>query len=574
MIEEKKEYKLYKDYKIIILALVLFISVFCIFWPFWPMTSAENPQTGITNINYGLDIEGGSWIQLKLNGAVAQVDAAPRDIVAEMTKAEFPSGIDITGSSVYENGAAYVMFRTIDPVNKTRLEYIFGTNDISVRQIGGVSEVNITSSKVGFIQSYLTQSYNAEVLPSASQSGVEYEIRTATTYEELNKYMTAVKGSVLKDSSGNPLYRDGATKDTMERTIEVLTKKLGNGLGVKDLPIRAIGNEYIDIDFAGTELNDARALVKTPGKFEMRFQSTGNETVHVLYGDTISSVGIVGQDPNTGVYYVPFTLNEEGAKALQQAAISVGATINPNAHYLIMILDGNAVYSAPLSPDAAAKLNTYPTYSWQASIDSREGAKDLQVHLRSGALPINVEIIGSGQVEATLGQGFLKGAIIIGIISMMVVSLVVYNRYKRPEIAIPMVMTSFSEVIILLGFSIIIKQDLDLAAIAGIIAVIGTGIDHLVIITEEVVHEGKTPSDKVYSARITKAFVIIFGAAATTIIAMSPLLSLTEFGALKGFAITTIAGVFIGVLVARPAYSSILRYILTKRGITEDSALE
>ena len=567
MIEEKKEKPIYTDYRIILLALALVISVIAI----GPWYSAE--EGFHTRINYGLDIEGGSWIQLKLNGAVVQVDAAPRDIVAEMTKAEFPSGIEIVGSSDYGNGTAYVTFRTAGPVNETRLEYMFGTNDVSVRQTSGMSEVNITSSKIGFIQAYLAQSYNAEVVPSASPSGVEYEIRTATTYEELSGYMAAVKGRVLTDSSGNPLYRDGTTKETMQMTIDVLNNKLGNGLGVKDLPIRAVGNEYIDIDFAGVELNEARALVETPGRFEMRLQTTGSETVHVLYGNSIESVGVVGQDPSSGVYHVPFTLNEEGARALQQTAVSVGATVNPNAHYLIMLLDDEIVYSAPLSSSAAAQLNTYPIYSWQAGINSREDARELQIHLRAGALPVNVEIIGSGQVEATLGQGFLKGAIIIGIIAMMIVSLVVYNRYKRLEIAIPMVMTSFSEVVLLLGLSILIRQDLDLASIAGIIAVIGTGIDHLVIITEEVVHEGKTPSDKIYSARITKAFTIIFGAAATTIIAMSPLVFL-GFGALKGFAITTIAGVFIGVLIARPAYSAILRYILTKKGISKESLAE
>ncbi len=136
-----------------------------------------------------------------------------------------------------------------------------------------------------------------------------------------------------------------------------------------------------------------------------------------------------------------------------------------------------------------------------------------------------------------------------------------------------MIATSFSEVVLLLGLSVLIGQELDLASIAGIIAVIGTGIDHLVIITEEVVHEGKTPSEKIYSARIGKAFMIIFGAAATTVIAMSPLVFL-GFGSLKGFAIVTIAGVLIGVLIARPAYSSVLRYILTKRGMVDEKITE
>lgn len=569
MIEDKKEKPLYKDYRVIILAVSLLIALTAVFVPIgWWST-----DSGLTNIHYGLQIEGGSTIYLKLNGAVAQVDAEPRDIVLNMTAADFPNGIEIVSASVSDNGSAYVTFRTTDPVNKTRLEYMFGTSGVDVSASNTSAEVNISSTQTGFITSYLAHVYNTEVVPYPLARGVEYEIRTATTEEQLADYMQAVNGSILTDSSGDPLYRDGTTKETMQTTIDVLNNKLGNGLGVKDLPIRAIGDQYIQIDFAGVNLSDARELVQTPGKFEIRIQTTGNETAHVLYGNSIESVGVVGQDPSSGVYSVPFTLNEEGAKALQQAAISTGATTNPEAHHLMMMLDDEVVYSAPLSRSAASQLNSQPIYSWQAGTSSQEEARTLQIHLRSGALPVNVEIVNAGQIDATLGQGFLRGAILAGVVALLAVALIVYNRYRRPEIVIPMIATSLSEVILLLGLSVLIGQELDLASIAGIIAVIGTGIDHLVIITEEVVHEGKTPSEKVYSARIGKAFMIIFGAAATTVIAMSPLVFL-GFGSLKGFAIVTIAGVLIGVLIARPAYSSVLRYILTKRGMVDENLPE
>ncbi|HET8688918.1 MAG TPA: preprotein translocase subunit SecD, partial [Methanosarcina sp.] len=107
---------------------------------------------------------------------------------------------------------------------------------------------------------------------------------------------------------------------------------------------------------------------------------------------------------------------------------------------------------------------------------------------------------------------------------------------------------------------------LDLAAIAGIIASIGTGIDHLIIITDEVLHEGKLPpTKKVFSSRIGKAFVIILGAASTQIIAMTPLVVM-GFGTLKGFAITTIIGSIIGVAVARPVYGVLIKALLEAKG--------
>ena len=175
-------------------------------------------------------------------------------------------------------------------------------------------------------------------------------------------------------------------------------------------------------------------------------------------------------------------------------------------------------------------------------------------------------LVGSGHVDAGLGAQFKTASVIAGLISLVAVAAVVYFRYRRPEILVPMIGTSISEVIMILGFAALIKWQLDLAAIAGIIASIGTGIDHLIIITDEVLQEGKLPSTKkVFSSRISKAFVIILGAASTVIIAMSPLVVM-GFGTLKGFAIVTIIGVFIGVIVARPVYGVVIQELLEAKG--------
>ncbi|MDP2845835.1 MAG: preprotein translocase subunit SecD, partial [Candidatus Methanoperedens sp.] len=162
-----------------------------------------------------------------------------------------------------------------------------------------------------------------------------------------------------------------------------------------------------------------------------------------------------------------------------------------------------------------------------------------------------------------LGSKFKEQVLIAGIIALIMVAIVVAFLYKQPNIVIPMLATSFSEVIIILGFTAVIGFQLDLATIAGIIAVIGTGIDHLIIITDEVLAGGSMPSSKVYKSRLTKAFAIIFSAAATVLVAMSPLLVM-GFGALKGFAVITIVGALIGVFIARPAYAVVIQGMLVE----------
>ncbi len=68
-------------------------------------------------------------------------------------------------------------------------------------------------------------------------------------------------------------------------------------------------------------------------------------------------------------------------------------------------------------------------------------------------------------------------------------------------------------------------------------------------------------TSKVYLARLSRAFMIILGAAATTVVAMLPLLFM-GFGALTGFALIIILGVILGTFIARPAYGRIIGHIM------------
>jgi len=103
---------------------------------------------------------------------------------------------------------------------------------------------------------------------------------------------------------------------------------------------------------------------------------------------------------------------------------------------------------------------------------------------------------------------------------------------------------------------------LDLSHIAGFIAVIGTGLDDLIIMADEILQrKQKVKTGRIFQSRFRKAFWIIGMAAATTIIAMSPL-AVLSLGDLRGFAIITIVGVLIGVGITRPAYGDVLRHLM------------
>ncbi|MCC7576128.1 MAG: preprotein translocase subunit SecD [Methanomethylovorans sp.] len=562
MREDEEPKSIFRDLRVMIFIIALLGSIVFIH----PGYNSEEGFT--TNLKYGLDLEGGSWLQVKLQGALVQVDADTNMLLKALIEPLIGNTIEITSSTATVNlqGQAQtqvITFTTPGTVTNSQMD-LLGLGEYTISKQNELTQVKLTTSKENLIDSYLGNSLKAEIVPMVTTDGVEYEIRTAVTEQQIESLMNAVGGSIVKNADGSSRYKDRVRTETRDLTKTILSEKM-NSLGLKDIPVKTVGDEYILIDFAGIDLATAREIAEKPGKFEIRIQITGNETKHVLYGENIESVGIVGYNEMDGMWFTPFTLTEAGALALQKAAIETGATRNPMEHNLIMLLDGNEVYSAPLSNSAAQQLETGPIYSWQSSTGSgdegKEKAQQLQIHLRAGALPVNVEVIGAGHVDATLGTQFKKESVITGFIVLLAVALLVYRKYRQKEILIPMVGTSISEVIMILGVASAIGWQLDLPSIAGIIAAIGTGIDHLVIITDEVLYEGKLPPTKVYLSRITKAFSIILAAATTTVIAMGPLV-LMGFGSLKGFAITTIIGVFIGVVIARPVYGKMINEVL------------
>jgi preprotein translocase subunit SecD len=549
---------LFKDIRVIVFIIAILGSIIFIH----PGYSSDEGFT--TNLNYGLDLEGGSWLQLKLQGAVAQLDADEGLLVKEIVNINLAEDVNIASVNEGEDDVT-VTFTSASILTNNQMDQL-GVGQTTISRSNNITQVVLHSTKETLISTYLADTLKTEVIPTLVSDGVEYEIRTAITQEELEALMEKVGGSIVTDINGDPVYKEGVTTETRDLTKEILSDKL-NSIGLKDIPVKTVGEDYILIDFAGIDLATAKNIAEKPGKFEIRIVTQGNESKHVLYGDEIESVSIVGYHEDQGQWYVPFTLTDAGAQALQEIAIETGATQDPMSHNLVMYLDENEVYSAPLSYSAADKLEQAPIYSWQASTgadeESKTRAEELQIHLRAGALPVNVELMGSGHVDASLGQQFKTQAVIAGMIALLAVAFVIFRKYNKPAILIPMVSTSISEVIMILGFAAAIGWQLDLASIAGIIAAIGTGIDHLVIITDEVLYEGKLPPRKVYLSRITKAFGIIFAASATTIIAMSPLV-IMGFGSLKGFAITTIVGVLIGILIARPVYGKVIHEVLAK----------
>ncbi len=243
--------------------------------------------------------------------------------------------------------------------------------------------------------------------------------------------------------------------------------------------------------------------------------------------------------------------------------------------------------------------------SGNTSAESRREAQRLQSILKSGQLPAPVKVEAQSTLGSSLASEFMTVSILSIVLSLVAVGFLVLVRYRNPKIAIPLVLTGSSEVFILLGLWFSTFGELTLAAVAGIIAAVGTGVDDQIIITDE-----STDKIQSWTKRMKRAFFVIFTSAASTIGAMVPILSpgfaamlvgasglglvgytyysrrtnphYVAIGAfavavsfligpfagqgaalvdIHGFATTTILGIMVGITITRPAYSTILEYI-------------
>jgi len=195
--------------------------------------------------------------------------------------------------------------------------------------------------------------------------------------------------------------------------------------------------------------------------------------------------------------------------------------------------------------------------------DALDKLSNISILLESGSLPIGVESIGKETISPNLGGEFLFIVTLMGIIALFVVVLVLFIRYREPKLILPIAFTMFSEVVLILGFASFIKWNLDLASLAGIIAAVGTGVDDQIIIADELLRK-ESDYETSFVNRVKRAFFIIFAAAATSLVTMFPIILFGfGLGKLVGFAITTISGVLIGVLITRPAFSEIAKYLLS-----------
>ncbi|MEM3154434.1 MAG: hypothetical protein QW165_02585 [Candidatus Woesearchaeota archaeon] len=375
------------------------------------------------------------------------------------------------------------------------------------------------------------------------------------------------------------------SSDTMGLVIDSLKERL-NVYGLGDVVVTEVsdrpgfvggGNRFVLVEIAGASEEEVRDLLGRQGKFEAKI---GTQTVF-KGGQDITYVCRTAQcsgiDPNRGCgksadgwgcsFMFSITLSPEAAQ--RQADLTRGLAVvgDSLSEQLVLYLDDQEVDRLSIAADLRGRAVTDIAITGggqgateaAAMEDALKNMKRLQTILITGSLPVKLEIERVDTISPTLGKEFLRNAVYVGLLALIGVAVVLIAVYRRFIIAVPILFTAVSEIFLTIAMAALIGWNIDLAAIAGIILAVGTGVNDQVVITDEALRK---QAEVVYNwkDRIKRAFFIIFSAYLTIIVAMIPLL-FAGAGLLKGFAITTILAVTIGVLITRPAYAQIVQLL-------------
>ena len=253
---------------------------------------------------------------------------------------------------------------------------------------------------------------------------------------------------------------------------------------------------------------------------------------------------------------VVIEFDSEGANLFAQMTRDIAGTGRPIGIFL-----DNTLISAPTVDVRYAETGIT---GGGASISGRfdaESARDLEIQLRGGALPLPVEVVENRTVGATLGRDSIQRSLYAAIGGLILVLIFMVAYYRLPGMIADLALLVYS--LLTLSVFSLFGVTLTLPGIAGFILSIGMAVDANVLIferTREELRSGKTLYRSVESG-FYRAFSSILDSNVTTLIACAALFWLGA-GLVRGFALTLAIGVAISMFTALTCSRTLLMFVL------------
>jgi preprotein translocase subunit SecD len=494
---------------------------------------------GLNGMKYGIDFSGGTRIPVVLDRSVDQ--DTMNDLVQTIKKRVSILGLTEAKVRAIGDSEINVEIPNSDPESVEFIERTLAKQGV----FQGIVDGQVAVSGDHIFSSSIRPLLPQELVQQGGYSGSvpDWGVSFSVDKEGAQTFASAARGK-----ADYPIYMfldrptDAALfyeKDTFKRYIPLDSGEreslnaLKDGLALEDSQsIDVYIVEDLPVNFTAPT-NDTEAIVSANASLETK--------------DLLESMG--------------FTLVERTDAEMEPALDRSGSNV-----LFVNSLEAVGLLTAPTlsSGLTGGSLNfgytitgsVQATDSNAKALEAAERIKSIESILKGGALPVQISLGSRTTLPASLGEEFLRMSILAIGFSLVAIAVVVGLRYRNLRATMPIVLISLAELAILL--SILGSFTIDLAAMAGIIAAIGVGVDAQIVITDELLKK----DDRKTSEKIELAFGIIKTNATVAIFSMVPLLLFSGLVEVIGFAMSTILGSLLGYMLTRPAYAAIVEKVV------------
>ena len=370
--------------------------------------------------------------------------------------------------------------------------------------------------------------------------------------------------------------------------LEFRTQKVGTSAELKKLQllrfrINALINQYSTIDNKYDE-NDLKSLKNNLIDIENNLKYfSNNQELYKKLNDTkkyinneiaklfiktnLSGKDLVNagrrQEQTNSNWEVLLSFSNEGGDKFAEITKSIAGT----DQLLAIILDGESISEASVGNQFSNTGITGGSATISGNF-SAENARELEVQLKGGSLPLPIEIVESNTIGPLLGSKNILKSLYAAISGLILVGIFMIFNYR---------ILGFVSVISLLLYGFfnlalysLIPVTLTLPGISGLILSIGMAVDANILIFERIREElknGNTLTRSIDSGFQRANSSIIDGHITTFVSCFVLFLLGTNF--VKGFAATLGLGVAISLFTSLNCSKTILRFLTTYQSLRQ-----
>ncbi|MEB3353758.1 MAG: protein translocase subunit SecD [Cyanobacteriota bacterium] len=459
-----------------------------------------------------------------------------------------PLGLDLQGGSqltlqVMPSGA-------IQQVQKDQLEAV---KDVLDRRINGLGVSESTLQTVGHDQLVLQLPGEQDPSRAAKVLGttalLEFRVQKPGTEQEMQGLLKLKRQAAAVLNQKRTRAEPGGPGAIQPSEVALEAEPLARALRQLGVSVPAGASETDQLELLLSAVNGKIVTLYEPAR---------------LTGKDLTSAGRQQQQTGTA-WDVTLSFNTEGGRAFAELTKSIAGT----GRLLGIVLDGRSISEASVGPEFQAAGITGGAASITGNFSSEE-ARDLEVQLRGGSLPLPVKVIEQRTIGATLGTENVRRSLVAALSGLALVAVFMVVVYRLAGLVSVVALSLYA--LYNLAIYALIPVTLTLPGIAGFILSIGMAVDANVLIFERVKEELRSGNTLIRSidTGFSLAFSSILDGHVTGLISCAALFVLGT-GLVKGFAVTLAIGLLLSLFTALTCTRTILRLLMTYQGLRRPS---